>query len=126
MGEERRQFSRLDARLTTIFKICRTGKVHRALTKNISGAGLRLVVEETLQTGDELGLEIQLPDRSTPISCSGTVTWTQPSPEPRKSYQPPLLEIGVAFREIPPKDQATITQYAALNALPPLSDTPRA
>jgi len=126
MGEERRQCSRLDVRLTIIVTILSTGKVRRALTKNISGTGLRLVVEESVQTGDELGLEIHLPDRSTPMTCKGTVTWTQPSSEPRKSYQPQLLEIEVAFTDLPPKDRATITQYAALNALPPMSDDPRA
>lgn len=126
MSEERRQFSRLGVRLTTIVTILSTGKVRRALTKNIGGAGLRLVVEESVQIGDKLGLEIHLPDRGTPIACKGTITWTQPSSAPRKSYQPQLLEIGVAFTDLPPKDRATITRYTALNALPPMSDDLRA
>lgn len=110
---------RLRTKLTTVFKIVKTGKVRRGLTKNISGVGICFVADEPIEPGEPLDVELQLPDRAAPITFSAAVVWSRPTGGPRKSYETPTIEIGVRFVTIDSKDVALLGQYAALNALPP-------
>ena len=119
MQQERRQFIRIRSRLTTLIKHLDTGKVRRALTKDISAGGVCLVTEELLKPGTTLGLQMKLPDRETPIMFTAEVVWSLPVGEPGKSYENPTAETGLQFVSIDPKDQALLKQYAATNAPPP-------
>ena len=49
MQEERRQSPRVRLRLTTTFKLLRTGKVLRALTKDVGAGVLCLVTDGLLE-----------------------------------------------------------------------------
>ena len=71
MNQERRKQSRSPIRLTVIAKNNRTGKVCRWLTKNISGAGLCLVVDELVERGSLFEIELKLPDFSQPFVLTG-------------------------------------------------------
>ena len=129
MQPERRQFVRLRTRLTTVFKIVKTGKVRRGLTKNISGVGICFVTNEMVEPGERLNeiiepgefldVELQLPDCAAPITFSAAVVWLRPLGGLRKSYEIPTVEVGVKFVTIDSKDVSLLGQYAALNALPP-------
>ncbi len=119
MQPERRHLIRLRTKLTTVFKIVKTGKVRRGLTKNFSGVGICFVSEELLAPGEALEIELKLPDRNTPITFSAEVVWSYPVGEPPKSYEAPTIETGVKFVAVDSKDVAILRQYAALNALPP-------
>lgn len=116
---------RLRTKLTTVFKIVKTGKVRRGLTKNISGVGICLVADEPIEPGEPLDVELQLPDRVAPVTFSAAVVWSRPTGGPRKSYETPTIEIGVRFVTIDSKDAVLLGQYAALNALPPEEDSTR-
>ena len=118
MGKELRRFIRLPSRLTAIFKVVKTGKVRRALTKDISAGGVCFVTEEVLEPGMALEVDLKLPDRAAPITFLGEVAWSRPIGSQRKSYENPTAETGVKFVSIDPKDQALIMQYAKLNAPP--------
>ena len=122
MGEEQRRFIRVTNRLPSMFKIITTGKVRRALTKDISAGGVCFITEELLEPGTALEVELKLPDREAPIIFLGEVTWSRPIGPPPKSYQNPNSEAGIKFVSIDPKDRALIMQYAKLNAPP--STTP--
>ena len=117
-GLERRKFIRVNTRLTAIFKNLKTGKVRRALTKDVSGLGLCLVTEEILEPGTLLGVEIKLPDREAPITFTAEVVWSRPIMLSRKSYENPTGETGIRFLGIDPKDQKLLRAYATINAPP--------
>ena len=118
MGEEQRRFIRVTNRLPSMFKIITTGKVRRALTKDISAGGVCFITEELLEPGTALEVELKLPDRDAPIKFLGEVAWSRPIGPAPKSYQNPTAETGIKFVSIDPKDRALIVQYAKLNAPP--------
>ena len=119
MGQEQRRFIRVTSRLAAVVKIVKTGKVRRALTRDISAGGICVVTEELLEPGTALEVEVKLPDREAPITFLGEVSWSRPIGPPPKSYQTPTSEAGVKFVSIDPKEQDLIMLYAKLNAPPP-------
>ena len=106
----------------TFYKVLKTGKVHRAITRDISGGGARFIAEGVLEPRTELELEIKLPDRGAPVKCTAEVVWSKPTRPVLKSYETTEHETGVSFVRIDPKEQAILLQYAALNALPLADD----
>jgi len=116
MQKERRQSPRVRLRLTTTFKLLRTGKVLRALTKNVGAGGLCLITDELLEPGSPLELEVHLPDRPAPVRCVGEVVWSRPIESTARSYEQPA-ETGVKFTSIDPADRSSIMQFAAMNAM---------
>ena len=120
MQQERRKFTRLRSRLTTTFKVLATGKILRALTRDIGGIGVCLLTEDPIEPGTPLEVEIKLPDVPAPITFAGEVVWSKPVASSTQSYIGELTaETGVKFVDIDPKARLLILQYAALNALPP-------
>ncbi|MBI3321098.1 MAG: PilZ domain-containing protein [Candidatus Omnitrophica bacterium] len=119
MADEQRQSIRLRSRLTTFLRTIVTGKVQRALTKDIGGGGACLAVAGVFHLGTRLELEIALPDRSAPIRCVAEVVWYKRMGSPATPYADAPAELGVKFVRIDPADYTAIMQYAKLNALPP-------
>jgi len=118
MGQEQRRFIRITNRLNATFKIVKTGKVKRALTKDISAGGICFVTAEILEPGTALEVELTLPDREASVQFLGEVAWSRPiGPQP-KSYEDPTGETGVKFISIDPNDRELLRQYAKLNAPP--------
>lgn len=122
MGRERRQSSRAPSRLTFVFTVRGTSEVRRALTKDVSGAGVCAVIEEQVRPGALLDVQLKLPDCEGSIAFVGEVVWNRPFYEGRRSFQDPKVKMGVAFAEINPKDRALIVHYAKTNALPEPSE----
>ena len=119
-GEEHRRSVRLQTRLTTVFKNLTTGRVLRALTRDVSGHGAALITDELLEIGTPLEVAIRLPDRPTPLAFLAEVvrsTFQLDAQEGRVGK--PKVEASIKFVSIDPKDRAAILQYARLNALPP-------
>lgn len=117
-GDERRRSVRLRPRLTTIYKNLSTGRVRRALTKDVSGHGACLVTEDLLEAGTPLEIEIKLPDRASPVTFLAEVVWSgfQVDAAGRIGSR---AEAGVKFVSIDPKDHTLVMQFARFNALPP-------
>ena len=118
MGMEHRQFIRLDARLNVSYTIAGTKQLGKALSKNISGGGVRFVAEHPLEVGARLEVIVHLPSPDMPIRFVGEVMWTKLM---TKMDATGLggTEVGVRFVEITPKDAVLIKQYAAFYAPPP-------
>ena len=119
MTDERREYVRVREKLVTFVKQSATGKVHRALTRDLGGVGICLVTNEPLASGAPLELELKLPGYDRMIPFTGMVAWSKVMEGPPKPYAEPMREIGIKFVEIAPKDLALIKQYAAMNAVPP-------
>ena len=118
MGQEQRRFIRITSRLNASFKIVKTGRISRALTKDIGTGGIRFVTAEILEPGTAIEVEIKLPDSEAPVRFLGEVAWSRPIGH-AKSYEDPTGETGVKIISIDPKDRALIMHYAKLNAPPP-------
>lgn len=118
--DERRRFIRLNTRLNTIFTILKSGKVRRALTKDMGGGGLCVITEEMLEPGTKLAVEIKLPDRGDTVTFLAEVVWSRLVCASQKSYENMTVETGVKFIDPNPKDQMLIIQYARMNASPAL------
>ena len=118
--QERRQFIRVRTRLMTFITVISTGRVQRALTRDIGGGGVCLLVETALSLGTEVKLEIQLPDRERPIPCQAVVIWSRTVAPPADVSEgaKPSLETGLSFLDIDAKEKSLLTQYARLNAVP--------
>jgi len=116
--DEKRRFSRTSLRLTTIYKIPKTGRTQRALTHDISGGGIRFIADEELAPGVPLEIEVKLPDQESPIVCQAEVVWSKVTNPDRKSYEDPIVETGAKFVQIDEKEQALLIQYARINAPP--------
>ncbi len=117
-GPDRRQFTRVSSRLTIAFTVGGSKTRQRALTQDLGGAGVCLVTEVRLRPGDRMNAQLTLPDRDQPIAFTGAVVWVEPSFEGRKSYQDPVVRVGVRFVKIDSKDCLTIVHYAKMNAVP--------
>ena len=118
-GSERREYIRVRERLVTFIKDPATGKVHRALTRDLGGTGVCLVTNEPLEVGVAIEGELKLPDRKAPVTFSAVVVWSQViQKEPGQPLDRPTREVGVKFVRIDPKDRALIQQHVALNAMP--------
>ena len=117
-GEERRRSVRLRTRLNTVYKNLTTGRVQRALTKDVSGHGACLVTEDLLEAGTPLEIEIKLPDRAAPVTFLAEVVWSGFQLEGGVQTGS-RAEAGIRFVSIDSKDHALVMQFARFNALPP-------
>ena len=118
MTEERRGSIRVRSRLMTFLTVLKTGRVWRALTHDVGGKGIRVMVSEPLELGTSLKVELLLPDRSQPIAFTGEAVWTRVTGQPLKWGEDPMLEAGIKFVTIDPKDHAAILYYVRVNAVP--------
>ena len=111
---DRRQFFRINTKLTTRYTIRGTGRTHQALTKNVGEGGVCFVATESVNEGQDLDMEITLPIRSAPIKFSGRVAWPSVSTTSDSKYH----EVGVQYMEIDDKERALMVQWARMNAVP--------
>jgi hypothetical protein len=66
--------------------------------------GMRAVSPDHFAPGEELSLQIAVPDGGEPISCDGRVAWGRPVSEKRH-------EVGLVFRNLSDADKERLTQY---------------
>ena len=99
MQKERRKFIRLDATIDVKYKILKMGKKGEAVSKNISGEGIRLSVNEEIPPASILLLEMKIPVYPESIIAKGIVIWSKKS------------EIGVKFIKINPINKTRIFKY---------------
>ena len=114
--EEKRRYIRLDTRLKITYTIVQQERSSRVTeTEDISGGGIRIFLMEQLPVGTLIRLTIHLPQDPTPVSCTGKVVWNEEfyiSPPEQKEGK--VVEAGVEFTEIDPKDRDRIIKYVIL------------
>lgn len=116
---DRLQVVRIRSRLTTIVRFSGTEEIHRALTRDIGVSGVCLLTEHLLKSGELIGVELQLPDRATPIFFTGEVVWSKTIHGTTVGEDESAIESGVKFVTIDPKERELLMQWVALNALHP-------
>ena len=109
--KEKRKFVRVNKLLNVTYRIPgenpREGK---SLTQNISGGGFRFMINEGLEVGTLLEVEIALPDALEPILAKGRVAWIeklQMDSDPGGDY----FEAGVNFEEIGSVEKSRIFSF---------------
>ena len=106
MKKERRKSIRLDITIDVKYKILKIGEKGAAITKNISGEGMRLSVSEEIPTASILLLEMKIPIYPELITAKGIVVWSKRSESKIKKF-----EIGVKFIKINPIAKTRIFKY---------------
>lgn len=110
-GSERREFPRLKVNINVDYTVVATDSPrHRYLSRNISGGGICVTVDEPLEIGVYLYLVMLLPDNKTPISSLGRVAWREKI-SPLDSGQKMSYDVGVEFIDIEKSEQERITRY---------------
>jgi c-di-GMP-binding flagellar brake protein YcgR len=102
---ERRKYKRLTASFPVHFKVKTTNKFGNTLSCDISGGGLRLMLEQFVAPNTDFMLEFNLVDFLQIITAVGRVVWTKKMPHSER-YQ-----LGIEFKEIPTKNQDSLNQF---------------
>ena len=113
---QRRAFVRLECRIPLQYQrmIQRAGedavpgKKHKVETYNISGGGICLLLEEPLEVGVQLDLELSLLPDKPPLMILGEVVRTRRLPA---DQGPKQFEIGIAYIQIRQIDQDRIVKF---------------
>jgi len=74
-------------------------------TENISAGGVRVIIEEKLETSSTVGLEVQI--KNNVVSCKGRIVWVVDKESPYKKgifY----YDTGIEFYEIKEDDRQII------------------
>ena len=124
--DERRQFVRLDTRLAVTYRVLPKAPTVSATTKDISGGGLCVLLDEPLKIGTAVQIEIALPDRKRPIAFTGEVVWCEQYRVIGKSQQYQSVMAGVKFVKIRPTDQQAIMQHVILSMQSHPASSPKA
>ena len=117
MDDERRGAERSKARLTTLLRNLDSGRILRVLTRDLSTKGMCVVTEGLLSSGTRLEVELKMPDREAPLMVQAEVVWSRVIDEPRKSYESPTAETGIAFTNLSQQDLALIKHCAVFYGL---------
>ena len=115
--DERRRYVRLDTRLKITYAVIKKGKdaSSESETKDISGGGIRIFLQEPLPLQTLLKVNIHLPEDPQPIHCAGQVVWVEEfSVLQGEKKEKDRFEAGISFTEINPKDRDRIIKYVIL------------
>lgn len=113
---EQRKFVRLDTTLPVTYRTLPASEPQRSSTKNISGGGICVFVEESLAPKTLIEVEITLPERQGPIVFTGEIVWCEQFQVVGK--EPHSIQAGVRFVSISPDDQQAILQHVILSLQP--------
>lgn len=123
--KERRQFVRLDARLSVSYRILPSGnQAIQSTTLNVSGGGVCVFLDDVLNPGTFLQVDVKLPERERSISFLGEVMWCERIELHAQSTQPGepshrSVIAGVKCIQITAEDQQELMRYVILNLQPP-------
>lgn len=109
VGEERREMLRTDITAEVIYNILGEPEAkHKCRSNDISGSGIRLIIDEKLAKGVILEMEINIPELE-PIFTRGEVVWVGEI-SLREDDKGPFAA-GVRFIDIEPADQKRLLEY---------------
>jgi len=92
-ASERRIFERFSARFPAKFKDTRENYGTDVFLRDASAQGIRIVTKERFFWGDQIAVDVELPDGGLPMTLSGFVVWV-------KSVNLSLWETGIQFNEV--------------------------
>ena len=94
-GGERRSVERLN--ITIEVRYALNGTSNPAKSADISTKGIRLLMDERLEKGTPLKLEMKLPTEKDIIKASGQVAWVSEAIENEKGSPKRLFNTGIKF-----------------------------
>ncbi|MFH1045853.1 MAG: PilZ domain-containing protein [Candidatus Omnitrophota bacterium] len=112
MMQEKRRFVRSDGLVLVDY---RGTKIEgKCSAFDVSGVGVRLIIDKKLDMGAAVEIELYLPGDSQALSAKGKVVWVQKCRETEESEHEKRKEffyIGIEFDEIEEKNRKRITGY---------------
>jgi len=107
-GRERRNAERLNVSLAV--KYCENGKCSNAKSLDISASGIKLLLDEKIEKGTPLKLEIKLPEEKRNIKTRGEVVWTKEISEKDTSGKR-VFNTGIKFSDSQPADEKRLFSF---------------
>lgn len=110
--QERRIFERIEASMKIRYEVIeKSPALKKAISKDISGGGIKLALEESLNPGTNLKLDIEIPGEKNKITTAyGKVAWNKKveisGPRPTVYY-----ETGIQFTKVDPLTVGKIFKY---------------
>lgn len=108
-GTERRSLMRLNVSLEV--KYFTNSKPIYAKSVDISTKGIRLLLDEKIEKGTPLRLEIKLPGEEHLIKARGDVVWTEESIEDEKESAKRLFNTGIQFGKFQNSDDKRLFNF---------------
>jgi c-di-GMP-binding flagellar brake protein YcgR len=108
---EQRRFIRVDRAIRVRYQL--QGKEERydqALTKNIGGMGLCLLLDAQLPVGSFLKLTLDIPGASKPIETGAKVVWIDKAEKTPDGFKADF-EAGLKFTSLSSKSRASIVEF---------------
>lgn len=94
-GKERRNTDRLNVSLKVKYSI--NGKSARVKAVDISTKGIRLLLDEKIEKGSALSMEIELPGRAGMMKLAGEAMWSNEAVQNKKQNAKRLFGTGIKF-----------------------------
>ncbi|MFC1576463.1 PilZ domain-containing protein [Candidatus Omnitrophota bacterium] len=94
-GSERRTTERLNISLPVKYNI--NGIASECKSMDLSARGIRLLLDERLETGTSLLIEIQLPEQERPVRAKGDIVWMKESTADDTASEKRLFNTGIQF-----------------------------
>lgn len=92
---ERRLFERIEGKVTLKYNKEGQKKEYHAVTKNISGGGIKIQMSERLKPGTVLDLQIFRINSDISMGCKGKIIWIVKTPA--KQHEANSFEAGIKF-----------------------------
>ena len=108
-GEERRAINRFDVCLGV--KYSTNGKFARVKSVNMSTRGIRLLLDEKLEKGAPLRMEIKIPTKKETVKTTGEVAWSEESGEDEKGSPKRLFNTGIKFLKVRADDEKKLFDF---------------
>ena len=109
--QERRRFVRMPTRTPLTYIVLPSGSAQLSVTKDLSSNGARLTTEQLLPAGIPLQIALQLPDEAQPVHFTAEVVWSEPYEVEVKAERQRMIETGVRFAEIAPRDRERVSRH---------------
>ena len=108
-GDERRTAKRLDVSLEVKYYI--DGKLANVKSVDVSTKGIRLILDEKLEEGVGLRLEIRVPKHTHIIKATGEIVWSKEAVEDEKGQVKRLFNTGIKFLKFNRGDEAELFDF---------------
>lgn len=100
----RRQSLRMDVEIPLRYRIGQ-GFFRVGTVDNLSGGGMRIANGPNgAPIGEEISLELRIPQQSDPLTLAGTIAWA-------RTVDPSATAMGIAFGGLSPQAQAMLLRY---------------
>ena len=97
-GKERRSAERLN--ITFEVKYFTNGKGLNATSMDVSTSGIKLVLDEKIEKGTPVRLELKIPNQVRPVKARGEVVWSNEAKDIEETSPKRLFSTGLKFHKL--------------------------